>query len=48
MKSEIIITPEIIRVIILRTLDSSLRIEFGLIGLGVIVEDDLKEAGGSG
>ncbi len=42
------ITPDIIRVIILRARDSSLRMEFGLIiSLGFIVEDEL-EAGGSG
>lgn len=48
MKSEIMITPDIIRVIIFRTRDSSLRIELGLIiGLGFIVDDELEEVGGS-
>lgn len=48
MKSEIMITPDIIRVIIFRTRDSSLRIELGLIiGLGFILDDELEEVGGS-
>ena len=44
-KSEIMITPDIIRVIILRTRDLSLRIESGLIiGLGVMVRTTSKTA----
>jgi hypothetical protein len=46
MKSEIMITPETILVVILRTRDSSLRTEYGfIIGLGDVPEDD--EVGGN-